>query len=56
MKLTWIKQTTDTNITDFCISIKGFLVFSLLHCVLDNDESDTCLIILNHRVWERYTK
>ena len=55
-KLTWEKMSTDTNITDFCIAIRGYLIFSLLHCVLDSGETDTCLIIFNYRIWGRNTR
>ena len=54
-KLKWEKISTDTNVTDFCIAIRGYLIFSLLHTVLDSGETDTCLIIFNHRIWERDT-
>lgn len=43
------KLSTDTKITDISLSINGFVVFSFLH-----DPQDTCIIILNHAIYERF--
>lgn len=51
-KFMWRKCSTGTGVTDLNIGINGWILFSLLHCKLSDGSSDTCLILLNHTVWE----
>jgi len=48
----WRSMSNDTGVTDFCIAINGWILFSLLHVKID-DDYDTTLIIFNHAVFER---
>jgi len=48
----WRKLSTDTGVTDFCIAVNGWILFSLLHIKADK-ESETVLVIFNHTVFER---
>lgn len=52
----WRKCSVGTGVTDLNIGINGWILFSLLHCKLNSGQSDTCLIIFNHTMWERYTE
>lgn len=50
------KQSTETHVTDFCIGIDGFIIFSFLHIKLESGPTDSCLILFNRAVWERNTE
>ncbi len=48
-RFVWEKLSTDTKVTDFSLSINGFVIFSFLH-----DPKDTYIIILNHGIYEKF--
>ncbi len=48
-RFVWRKLSDDIKITDFSLSINGFVIFSFLH-----EPRDTYIIILNHGVYERF--
>jgi len=48
-RFVWRNLSDDTKITDFSLSINGFIIFSFLH-----EPRDTYIIILNHGVYERF--
>ena len=50
----WRKLSTDSGVTDFCIVVNGWILFSLLHIKVE-DNTETVLVLFNHTVFERDT-
>ena len=50
----WEKQSSETNVTDICLAINGWIFFSLIYVKVDND-SELTIVFLNHRVYEKDT-
>lgn len=48
----WEKLSSDTGVTDICIAINGFVVFSFTYINIEGD-SQTNICFLNHRIYNR---
>lgn len=50
----WKKLSTGTGVTNICIAVNDWILFSLIY-LREGKSSETVIIVFNHTVFERDT-